>query len=93
MGVKTTITCDVDDVAIDPAGGYERFGTGKRELIICNDHWVNDPAGVKALISGDTDDFVDEKKAKKDAEIAAIAAAEAAAQAAAEAAAAAEAEE
>lgn len=92
MGVKTTITCDIDDAAIDPADGFERFGTGKRELIICNTHWVSDPAGVKALISGDTDDFVDEKKAKKDAEAAAIVAAEAA-KAAAEAAAAAAAEE
>lgn len=81
MGIKTTITCDIDGATID--GGFERFGTGKRELIICNDHWISDPEGVKALISGDTDEFVDEKKAQKDAVIAAAVAAEAAAEAAA----------
>lgn len=69
MGITTTVTCDIDDATIDPADGYERFGTGKRQLIICNTHWINDPAAVKALITGDTDDYVDEKKTEKDAAI------------------------
>lgn len=69
MGVRTIYECDVDNVEIVD-GKFEQFQAGKRTLIICEEHLINDPSTVKTLIASETETLVDERKSVKDAEIA-----------------------
>lgn len=63
MSVETTYKCDVDNAVVTE---FEYFQAGRRTLIICKDHIKNDPAAVKALIAGENESLVDERKAEEE---------------------------